>query len=250
MNLKKLAEPFPEEDIEWRVSQSGNSNGKVWCRVLAYITARAIQSRLDEVVGPENWKNEPQVVTEVRPGAYSIQVGISIRINDEWVTKYDVAEPTQVEPAKGGFSGAMKRAGAMWGVARYLYHLDETFAEVAETGGKGWNRAKLPQTAGGGLYHWKQPRLPSWALPKEPEYEVSKKELNQLKKDWQLKFADDVKSAADLREGFNRFIESVVGEFPAADHTCWTKDALDDCYTRIQSTENGSDGVDSDVPFE
>lgn len=250
MNLKQLANPFPEEDIEWRVSRSGNSNGKVWCNVLAYITARAIMSRLDEVVGPENWKNTGQIITEVRPGAFCVQVGISILVGGEWITKYDVSEPTQVEPAKGGFSGAMKRAGAQWGIGRYLYHLDETFAEVAEKGGKGWNYARLPEKSGGGVYHWKPPKLPAWALPKEPEYEVSQKELNQLKTDWRSKFAEDVKSAADLVDGFSRFVASVVGEFPAADHTCWTKDALDDCYTRIQSAEDGSDGVDSDVPFE
>jgi hypothetical protein len=177
-------------------------------------------------------------------------VGISVRINDEWVTKWDVSEPTQVEPVKGGFSGATKRAGAQWGIGRYLYHLDETFAEVSEKGGKGWNYARLPEKSGGGVYHWKPPKLPAWALPKEPEYEVSKKELNQLKTDWRAKFAEDVTSAADLREGFSRFIESVVGEFPAADHTCWTQDALTDCYVRIQSAEDGSDGVASDVPFD
>ncbi len=248
MNLQELSAPFPAEDIEWRVARAGTTQNGVWCMVLAYITARAIMSRLDEVVGPENWKNTGQIVTEVRPGAYAIQVGISILIGGEWVTKYDVSEPTQVEPAKGGFSGAMKRAGAQWSVGRYLYHLDETFAEISDSGGKGWNRANLPER--GGVYYWKTPQLPAWALPKEKEYEVSKKELNQLKSDWKGKFADDVKSAADLREGFSRFIETVVGEFPAADHTCWTKDALDDCYARINSTEDGTDGVDSDVPFE
>jgi len=250
MNLKRLAEPFPEEDIEWRVSRSGNTSGRVWCNVLAYITARAIMTRLDDVVGPENWKNTPQVVHEVRPGAFSIQVGISIKVDDEWVTKYDVSEPTQIEPAKGGFSGAMKRAGACWQIGRYLYHLDETFAEVAEKGGKGWNYARLPEKSGGGVYYWKPPKLPSWALPKESEHEITKGDLNLLKKDWQAKFAGDVKSAADLREGFDRFVVSIVGEFPAADYTCWTQDALQACYARINSTEDGTDGVDSDVPFE
>ena len=250
LKLKQLAEPFAEEDIEWRVSRSGNTSGRVWCNVLAYITARAIMTRLDEVVNPENWKNTGQVITEVRPGVNSIQVGIAILIGGVWTTKYDVSEPTQVEPAKGGFSGAMKRAGAQWGIGRYLYHLDETFAEVAEKGGKGWNYARLPEKSGGGVYYWKPPALPSWALPKEPEHEVKKTELTKLKKAWRDKFAADVKSAADLREGFDRFVESIVGEFPAADHTCWTQDALRDCYKRIESTDDGSDGVDSDVPFE
>lgn len=112
IDLRKLAEPFPAGDIEWRVSRSGmNKNGTVFCMVLAYITARAIANRLDAVVGPENWQNTPLVVHELRPGVMAMQVGISIRVGEDWITRYDVSEPTHVEPAKGGFSGAMKRAG-------------------------------------------------------------------------------------------------------------------------------------------
>ena len=72
------------------------------------------------------------VMHEFRTGPIAIEVGISIRINGEWITKYDVSDPTQIEPVKGGFSGAMKRAGAQWGIGRYLYQLQETFAEVSE----------------------------------------------------------------------------------------------------------------------
>ena len=54
MDLSKLKEPFSENDIEWRVQQSGETNGRIWAKVLAYVTARAIENRLDEVCGPEN----------------------------------------------------------------------------------------------------------------------------------------------------------------------------------------------------
>lgn len=101
-DLARLADPFPAEDIEWRVSRAGMGKSGTFCRVLAYITARAIQSRLDEVCGPENWRNEPLTVHELRPGVVAMQVGIAIRVGDEWLTKYDVAEPSNVEPAKGG----------------------------------------------------------------------------------------------------------------------------------------------------
>ena len=39
---KDLNEPFPVEDIEWRIQQSGDKNGKPWAMVLAYVTNRAI----------------------------------------------------------------------------------------------------------------------------------------------------------------------------------------------------------------
>lgn len=256
IDLSKLSEPFDASDIEWRVSRAGMGKKGIYCHVLAYITARAIQARLDEVCGPQNWRNEEPRVHELRPGVFMIVAGISINVSGDreeyqpdWITKWDVAEPTNIEPAKGGFSGAMKRAGAQWGIGRYLYHLDETFAEVSEQATKGWNYATLPEKHGGGAYYWKPPSLPAWALPKEPEYEISLDNLNELKRAWKAKFASDSKNVAELREGFSRFVASVVGEFPAADYTCWTGDALERCQKRIAETTD-PDGVSSDVPFD
>jgi hypothetical protein len=248
MNLSKLADPFPDEDIEWRVSHAGRGGKGIYCLVVAYITARAIMKRLDEVVGPENWRNEePRMIEVGKSGAFA--GGISIKIEGEWITKWDVCEPTAVEPAKGGFSGAMKRAGAQWGIGRYLYYLDETFAETSEENQKGsrvWNKAK---TKDGVEYYWKAPGLPAWALPKGEEPEVKPAELNQLKKVWQAKFAPDQKNKKELAEGFTRFVTSVVGEFPMADASTWTHDALERCTKRIAETKEPG-GVSSDVPFE
>jgi len=253
-DLRTLSEPFALEDIEWRVSRSGTGKQGVFCMVLAYCTARAIQKRLDDVVGPEHWRLEtPQILTVNGKSAFAC--GLSIRCSDwdEWVTKWDVAEPTNVEPAKGGWSGAMKRAGAQWGIGRYLYYLDETFAEVSESQPigahrQGWTYAKLSDKHGGGAYYWKAPGLPAWALPKDPEHEIAEAELTALKKDWRAKFAADVKSPKDLREGFSRFVGSVAGEFPNSDFTCWTRDALEKCAKRIVDTTDPN-GVSSDVPF-
>lgn len=251
IDLKKLADPFPNEDIEWRVSRSGRGSKGIFCMVLAYITARAIQKRLDDVCGPENWVDEKPYMIDVN-GKTAFAVGISIRLaNNEWITKWDVAEPTNIEAAKGGFSGAMKRAGAQWGIGRYLYHLDETFAEVAETQpdrSRSWIYAKLGDKHGGGVYYWKTPSLPSWALPKEREHEVSIAELEGLKQAWRSKFASDVKSPKDLLEGFTRFVASVAGEFPLSDYTCWTRAALQQCAERIEATTD-PEGPDADVPF-
>lgn len=251
IDLSKLATPFPAEDIEWRVARAGNGPKGIFCRVLAYITARAIQQRLDDVCGPVNWRlEEPGILTINGKSAFAC--GLSLFDgDDEWITKWDVAEPTNIEPAKGGWSGAMKRAGAQWGIGRYLYYVDEQFAEVSETdpGQRGWNYAKLPEKAGSGTYYWKTPQLPAWALPKEQEAEVSKKELDDLKSQWRHKFAADVKNRAELVEGFTRFVTSIVGEFPAADNTCWTREALEKCRARINVTTDPK-GVSADVPFE
>lgn len=255
INLSKLLEPFPQEDVEWRVSRAGIGQKGIYCMVLAYITARAIQKRLDDVCGPENWKLEEPRMLDVN-GKSAFACGLSILIaqqggGPEWVTKWDVSEPTNIEPAKGGWSGAIKRAGAQWGVGRYLYHLDETYAEVSEQRpeGRDWKWARLSEKQGGGQYWWKPPSLPAWALPKEPEHEVSEAELNQLKREWKQRFAADNDNHAELREGFARFVKSVVGEFPMADRDCWTKQILVKCSRRIEGTTEPN-GVSADVPFE
>jgi hypothetical protein len=250
IDLTKLGEPFPAQDIEWRVSRSGMGREGVFCMVLAYITARAIQKRLDDVCGPENWRNEEPRIIAVN-GKSAFACGISIRIENEWITKWDVAEPTNVEPAKGGFSGAMKRAGAQWGIGRYLYYLDETFAETSEkpVDKRGWHYAKLSEKHGSGIYYWKPPSLPAWALPKEPEYEVSKEELAEVKRDWRKKFAPDCRNPKELAEGFERFVHSIIGEFPVSDRSCWMQDSLYRVSQRIETTTDVT-APDSDIPFE
>ena len=249
IDLRKLAEPFPAGDIEWRVSRAGlNKKGDIFCMVLAYITARAIQTRLDDVCGPENWCNTPLQVFELRPGIMAMQVGISVRVGEHWITKYDVSEPTNIEPAKGGFSGAMKRAGAMLGIGRYLYHLSETFAETSENGGKGWEYARLPEKQGGGSYYWKPPQLPAWALPPEGEKPIDEAVINRLKKDWRNKFAPNEKNRQSLATGFQTFVFSIVGDFPLDDPSKWTQQIVDDVRKRIESTKD-TNGPSADVPF-
>ena len=65
IDLARLAEPFDQNDIEWRVSRAGMGGKGIYCMVLAYCTARAIQKRLDDVCGPENWKLEEPRILEI-----------------------------------------------------------------------------------------------------------------------------------------------------------------------------------------
>lgn len=159
-NLARLRDPFAPGDIEWRVQQAGEKNGKPWARVLAYVTNRAIMERLDDVVGPENWQNA------YREGpAGGVVCGLSVRVtrvdgSSDWVTKWDGAENTDVEPVKGGLSNAMKRAAVQWGIGRYLYDLEEGWARVTENG------RFSAKTKDGGWFKWEPPELPEWAVPR------------------------------------------------------------------------------------
>ncbi|MFC0476844.1 Rad52/Rad22 family DNA repair protein [Robertmurraya beringensis] len=155
--MEHLQAPFPSTDIEWRVSRSGISNGKQWAMVLAYVDSRAIQNRLDEVFGPAGWQNK---FTDFREG---VLCTISCYIDGEWVSKTDGAEPTKFESFKGGLSGAIKRAGALWGIGRYLYNLTETFVDVSPTKLTGGTYIKDDKSKVQG--YWVPPKLPDWALP-------------------------------------------------------------------------------------
>lgn len=156
IDLAKLQAPFEQDDIEWKVQACGNSDG-VWARVVAYVANRAVMDRLDKVVGPENWRDE------FKPGPDGgVLCGLSIRVGDEWVTKWDGAENTAIEKVKGGLSAAMKRAAVKWGIGRYLYDLPCGYAEIVTKGAKG---ARLGKLKGGEPFWWKPPALPGWAQP-------------------------------------------------------------------------------------
>lgn len=168
MDLSRLCEPFPATDIEWRIGRCGiQSNKQIYVLCLAYITNRAIQDRLDEVVGPENWQDQ---YVPWKGGAAQL-CGISIRMRDgEWVTKWDGADDTDFEKTKGGLSDAEKRAGVKWGIGRYLYQLGESFATVSSTKIPGYkyahaNVAGKNQPENYQTFYWLPPSLPSWALP-------------------------------------------------------------------------------------
>jgi hypothetical protein len=141
-----LAAPFPPDDVEWRVGSTNQD--KTRGLALAYISNRAIQQRLDDVVGPWGWRNE----FTSGPGG-GVLCGISVYFGPEigWVTKFDGAENTDFESVKGGLSDSMKRAGYQWGIGRYLYKLPSVWM-ACEARGKA-------------VYLKETPELPAWALP-------------------------------------------------------------------------------------
>lgn len=177
LDLAKLSEPFPAIDVEWRVQSCGDNSGKIWAIVIPYIQNRAIMDRLDKICGPERWRNE-----YVKGPEGGILCGLSIKVGDEWVTKWDGAANTEVKEGgkldedtniKGGLSASMKRAGVQWGIGRYLYNLEASFADVAN---EGRNRGKTKE---GKTFRWNPPRLPPWALPagtKQAEPEAAQKQ--------------------------------------------------------------------------
>ncbi len=163
MNTKQIIEalqaPFKESEYEWRVQSENYSGAKV--RVLCYVQARAIQNRLDDVMGPFGW----QVSYSQGPGGGIIcKLSLLNSETAEWVGKEDGAENTDIEPVKGGLSGAIKRAGSAWGIGRLLYNLEAT--EVPLQGqGLHYHKVKKGDNKDKWMY-WTPPVLPDWAVAK------------------------------------------------------------------------------------
>ena len=140
-----LAMPFAPEDLEWRLQRTFESRGDTMGVAVPNVTNRAIQSRLDEVVGLNNWHNDYKPWHGT--GKKDSQIcGISIFFEDRgWITKWDGAEDTDIEPIKGGLSDSMKRAAVQWGIGRVLYNMDVVFVDV-EQRGKSWVIAQKEQS--------------------------------------------------------------------------------------------------------
>ena len=130
---RELAQPFAPEDLEWRIQIA--SEDKTSGMAVAYVTNRAIQDRLDDVVGPDNWHNDFKPWHAI--GKRESQIcGISIYNEErkEWITKWDGAEDTDIEAVKGGLSDSMKRAAVQWGIGRYLYKMEGVWVKVKAKG--------------------------------------------------------------------------------------------------------------------
>jgi hypothetical protein len=149
----ELAAEFPRDAVHWRVQGSPyERNGEWSAMALAYIDARDVMDRLDEVCGPAGWQSE---FTETPSGRVLCRLGLNIQ--GEWIWKTDGAGGTQVEADKGGVSDALKRAAVQWGIGRYLYRMDGVWVacEVNKRQDKvywkswkvdPWSRVRAPQT--------------------------------------------------------------------------------------------------------
>ena len=138
----EFAQPFPASEVEWRVQHATKDKARGFA--VPYLRSRAIQARLDEVVGPYNWKAEYKPWHAVLRKSRSnepVQVasqlcGIAIFCEErgEWIQKWDGAENTDIEPVKGGISDSFKRAAVLWGIGRYLYGMDGAWVELENEG--------------------------------------------------------------------------------------------------------------------
>ncbi len=127
--LKKLKKPFSFEEIDWKVQMTNKE--RTQGMAVPYLNSRAIQNRLDEVVGAMNWTNEFMLWQEK---AQICGIGLYDHERGAWLMKYDGAENTDIEPVKGGLSDSFKRAAVLWGIGRYLYEMESIWVAIEPSG--------------------------------------------------------------------------------------------------------------------
>jgi hypothetical protein len=129
----KLAAPFDPNIVSWRVGPT--TKDKTKGMALAYLDARDVMRRLDEVCGPEGWQNEYPWSDGKR---VVCRIGIKITAEDrnsfEWIWKSDGAGDSDEEGEKGALSGAFKRAAVHWGIGRYLYDCKTPWVPIEAKG--------------------------------------------------------------------------------------------------------------------
>jgi hypothetical protein len=145
--MDKLAVPFKEDRIKWKPQSLTKDRKRAMA--VAYIDARVVMERLDEVLGPENWQTEYEVLD-----SGTCVCKLSIRLpSGEWIHKADAGGESDQEDAgdrrKASFSDSLKRAAVQFGVGRHLYALPKQWCDYDDAKKKFVNPPRLPKATGG-----------------------------------------------------------------------------------------------------
>lgn len=112
-DLQKLSERMP---FKWRVQSFSRFKPEATC--VAYVDARQVMERLDEVCGIGGWQSK----FDATGGRVFCSIGINV--DGEWIWKSDAGSESQVEAEKGQASDAFKRAAVQWTIGRFLYSME------------------------------------------------------------------------------------------------------------------------------
>src|SRR5262245_39665187 len=87
----RLAAPFDPADVKFKpATVSGNR-----CLAIAYVGARTVMDRLDDVLTPAGWQDEYQTLADG-----SVLCKLSCRLGENWVVKCDVGGQSE-QPDEG-----------------------------------------------------------------------------------------------------------------------------------------------------
>lgn len=130
--LSQLSAHFPAKAVSWRCGPTNRDKTKGMA--LAYIDARDVMQRLDDVCGAM-WQSD---YLPMPNGTCCCRIGVLI--DGQWVWRssgaVNIADSDKADAKemaeKGSYSDAFKRAAVMWGIGRYLYDLPSPWVEIDE----------------------------------------------------------------------------------------------------------------------
>lgn len=161
----ELSAPFHYSDVKYRI-QALNGNSAL---LLPYVDSRAVQRRLDNILGVDGWEDQyeewqsptvpmdsataiaggyrswwsagkkqgehdPGLAAELIQSHYQKSVKCTLRCREskkaDWITKVGLSDNSDIEGVKGGESGSLRRAAVKFGIGRYLYDLKDIWVTV------------------------------------------------------------------------------------------------------------------------
>jgi len=142
---KKLREPFDLKFINWKINNYNGSRTKAM--ITFYLDARAVQNRLNQVLGVEGWsfsftelEKVPAVHGKLTVYFFSTNTKNS-KSKDECVihevTREDVGYASTTDKAewfKDAVSDALKRCAVHFGVGHFLYALPNYWVDLTAPG--------------------------------------------------------------------------------------------------------------------
>jgi hypothetical protein len=124
-----LCAPFAPEAVEWRVQ--GKPTPGARAQLVAYISARDVAQRLDDVATPGGWSFDWQPLSVDASGNVQTARGVLALYG---VAKSDVGTASTFEASKGCVSDCLKRCAVQWGIGRYLYALPQVWITLDDKG--------------------------------------------------------------------------------------------------------------------
>lgn len=142
-----LAAFFPPQHLKWK--PQAVSKDKTKALAVAYIDARIVMNRLDEVVGCWNWQDAYHHTPDG-----GVVCTLSVCFGGQWISKSDTGgeskQPGEDDKRKSAFSDALKRAAIKFGIGRYLYFLPSNWVAYDD------QKRRFTGTHS----------VPNWAIPK------------------------------------------------------------------------------------
>jgi hypothetical protein len=131
-----LKKPFKLEEIRFRLEGLPRKDGeKLYVRAVPFVAVFAVQARLDEVVGTENWAFRWTPVSLVKGRVVEVKGALSLygRASKEEMGR----DLKGREPGETAAADALRNCAVLYGVGRYLSEA-EMWVEVASPDQNRW----------------------------------------------------------------------------------------------------------------